>query len=189
MNIRTITLTAVIILAAMVRFIPGLPPNLKPISAIVIFGAIRYSNRSAGLALPILLVLATDIVKQLLYHSGPGFSPGFYLGMEWVYAGYIIIAVMAAVFRGTRSPATIALVTFAGACIFFALSNFGYWLEGDVEHLYPRTLGGLWECYMVALPFFRTSLYGDAIFVVVLFGGWYLAELYVPALRPAPANA
>jgi hypothetical protein len=188
MNVRTLALTAVIILAAMFRFIPGLPPNFKPISAMLIFGVIRYSNRSVSLTLPVLLVLATDVVQQILYHFGHTVKPGFYPGMEWVYGAYVVMALLASFFRGTKSPGSIAGVTLVGAFIFFVLSNFGYWLVGDLDNLYPKTPAGLLECYVAAIPFFWKSFIGDAVFALVLFGGWQLAEMYVPALRPASAS-
>ncbi len=188
MKVRTIALTALIVLAAMVRFM-DLPANFKPISAMLIFGVIRYSNRSASLAVPVLIVLATDVVQQILFNIGLTVKPGFYPGMEWVYGAYIVIALLASLFQGTRSAGAISFVTLAGACIFFALSNFGYWLVGDMDNLYPKTAAGLMACYVAAIPFFWKSLLGDAVFGLVLFGGWQLAEMYVPALRPASASA
>jgi uncharacterized membrane protein len=37
---------------------------------------------------------------------------------------------------------------------------------------YAHTLEGLIECYVLALPFFRTSLLADLVFVGVLFGAY-----------------
>jgi len=53
------------------------------------------------------------------------------------------------------------------------------WLVGD---LYPRTLDGLATCYIAAIPFFRNTLAGDAGYTVALFGGFALAQRYVPSL-------
>jgi hypothetical protein len=44
---------------------------------------------------------------------------------------------------------------------FFLISNFGVWLGGG---LYPHTLSGLGDCYALALPFFRGTLFGDWLF-------------------------
>lgn len=49
--------------------------------------------------------------------------------------------------------------------------------------MYPRTLPGLAECYVAAIPFFRNSLAGDAIFTTVLFGSFGVAERYLASLR------
>ena len=45
--------------------------------------------------------------------------------------------------------------------IFFLVSNLGVWLAG---HLYPRTFGGLIDCYIAAIPFFRGTIAGDWLF-------------------------
>jgi len=74
--------------------------------------------------------------------------------------------------------------------LFFVLTNFGVWLVSD---LYPRTAAGLVGCYIAAIPFFRNTLAGNAFYTLVLFGGFALAQRYIPVLRqelvtvPAPS--
>jgi len=53
------------------------------------------------------------------------------------------------------------------ATLFFIVSNFGTWLTGM---LYPITLTGLIECYVLAIPFYGNTLLGDVFYAVVLFG-------------------
>ena len=67
--------------------------------------------------------------------------------------------------------------------LFYFITNFGWWFPG---HLYPRTFDGLLQSYIAGIPFFRNTLLGDASFVVLLFGGFALAEKYFPILREAP---
>ena len=67
----------------------------------------------------------------------------------------------------------------SGSLVFFVVTNLGVWLVGD---LYPRTLDGLVTCYIAAIPFFRNTLAGDACYTVALFGGFALAQRYVPSL-------
>jgi hypothetical protein len=184
MKIRTIALTSIIVVAALARFLP-LPPNFAPISALVIFGAIRYGTRSAGLMVPLLVVLGTDVLREALYHSGLTPYPGFYPGMALLYATYALIGLMATLAHGTRSPVVMATVTLIGTAVFFLLTNFAAWIE--LTDLYPRTFAGLMSCFEAGIPFLRNTLSGDLAFATILFGSWELAQEYFPALRLAPA--
>ena len=67
--------------------------------------------------------------------------------------------------------------------MFFIVTNFGVWLVGN---LYPKTLAGLAGCYVAAIPFFRNTLAGNVVYTLVLFGGFALAQRYLPVLRGEP---
>ncbi len=54
-----------------------------------------------------------------------------------------------------------------GATLFFLVTNFFVWVYGNGAP-YPYTLGGLLECYTLAIPFYRNSLVGMAIYVPLL---------------------
>ncbi len=71
-----------------------------------------------------------------------------------------------------------ALATLAGSVQFLLVTNFPCW----VLHC-PQTWSGLGACYVAALPFFRNTLLGDAVFCGLLFGGLALAERGFPRLR------
>ncbi len=52
-----------------------------------------------------------------------------------------------------------------GSSIFFFLyTNFGWWL---VTNMYPHTLDGLIQAYIMGLPFFKNNLIGNLFFVPV----------------------
>jgi len=56
------------------------------------------------------------------------------------------------------------------ASLFFYLyTNFGVWLLDSWE-MYPRTLAGLMECYVMGLPFLKLNLLGNLFFIPVSFG-------------------
>ncbi len=52
---------------------------------------------------------------------------------------------------------------------FFLVSNFLVWAGGD-GMMYPKDLGGLAQCYVMALPFFGNTLAGDVLFSALFFG-------------------
>jgi hypothetical protein len=82
------------------------------------------------------------------------------------------------------SIAGIVLAAVTGSVLFFLITNFGVWLT---DGLYPRTLDGLVICYAAAIPFFRHTLAGDAVYTIVLFGGFMLMQRYFTMLREEPA--
>lgn len=185
MTVRPLALAGLILLAALSRLLPH-PPNFAPITAMAVFGAVRYLDRRTAVLAPLLALLLSDLAREALYRSGLVEQWGLYLGMWTVYGTTALVSVLGRLARGTRSPAAIAGVTLGGSCLFFLLTNFAVWAGGA---LYPRTAEGLAACYVAAIPFFRNALLGDAFYATVLFGAWALAEARVPALRPAAATA
>ena len=185
MTIRTLALAGLIVLAAMTRLLPH-PPNFAPITAMAVFGAIRYGNRRTAVIAPLLALLISDLIREVLYRQGLAPQWGLYRGMWVVYGTTALIVLMGRLARGTRSPTTIAATTLAGSCVFFVVTNFAVWAGGS---LYPHTSEGLSMCYVAAIPFFRNALLGDFTYAVVLFGVWALAEARFKVLRSAPMPA
>jgi hypothetical protein len=183
MTARTLALAGLIVAAALTRLLPH-PPNFAPITAMAVFGAIRYGSRRAAVAAPLLALLLSDLVREVLYRHGLAREWGIYKGMWVVYGTTALIVLMARLARGTRSPVVIAGTTLAGSCTFFLVTNFAVWARGS---FYPHTTEGLAACYVAALPFFRNALLGDFTYATVLFGAWALAEARFLALRPTPA--
>jgi hypothetical protein len=54
------------------------------------------------------------------------------------------------------------------------------WLYGN---LYPHTLAGYGQSLVAAIPFEKNMLLGDAIFGLILFGGFELAKSKYTTLR------
>ena len=67
------------------------------------------------------------------------------------------------------------------------ITNLGMWLFSG---FYPVTYAGLVACYTAAIPFFQNTVAGDLFYTVLLFGGFALAQHFMPRLRagePQPA--
>jgi hypothetical protein len=181
---RPLALAALIGFAVLTRLIPH-PPNFAPITAAAVFAGVAYLSRRTAVAVPLLALLLSDLIREVLFRYGLVEEWGLYRGMWVVYGTTALVALLARLAPGTRSPLTIAGVTLAGSCLFFFLTNFAVWAGGT---RYPHTPEGLATCYAAALPFFRNSLAGDCFYAAVLFGAWALAEARFPALRPAPVR-
>jgi hypothetical protein len=69
------------------------------------------------------------------------------------------------------APTVAAIV--ASSIVFFLATNFAVWAFQD---MYPRTLQGLAQCYVAALPFLDRTVFGDLAWCAALFGGAWLVQ-------------
>lgn len=177
---RFLTIAVLIFATAALRLLPHWP-NFTPVVPLALFAGAHLQNRYLAFGVPLAALLLSDIFL------------GFYPAMPFVYFGFAL-SVVIGMFMARRQNAT-RLFTGAlgGGLIFYVLSNFGVWWTST---LYPHTLGGCVEAYIAALPFLRNALLGDAVYVVLLFGGFWLAEQRftslragVPALKRSCASA
>lgn len=76
----------------------------------------------------------------------------------------------------------VALSSFGGSTLFYLVTNYAVW---QFTSLYPKTASGLLASYLAAVPFYRNSLLGDAVFSGLLFGAIELARYRVIAWRSA----
>jgi hypothetical protein len=68
---------------------------------------------------------------------------------------------------GTKAAWRWALCGVVPATAFYVATNFAVWA---FTGLYEKTLAGLAQCYLAAVPFYRTMLAGDVFFLIVLGG-------------------
>jgi hypothetical protein len=174
-NARLTLFSGMIVAAALSRILPH-PPNFAPINAIALFAGAYLANRkSFAFAVPILAMLLSDSVLEMLT------GWGFHSGMWVIYGTMALITLLGLRLAKNRSIINIGATTLAASVVFFLLTNFAVWANSG---MYPLTFAGLQACYIAALPFFQNSLAGDAFYAVVLFGGVALAERFVPSIRP-----
>jgi hypothetical protein len=171
---RLVAIVSMIAAAVVSRLIPH-PWNLTSVAAVALFAGAYVKDRRLAFLVPLAALFLSDLVL------------GFYEGMPVVYLSFALIVGVGLWLRTRRRPLAIAGATLASSVLFFGLSNLGVWAFGD---LYPRTGAGLVACFTAALPFFRGTLEGDALYSLILFGGFALLERRVAALRePGPAFA
>jgi hypothetical protein len=170
---RLIALMGAIAAAAALRLVPH-PPNFSPIDAMALFSGAYLAKRWMSFVAPVAALLVSDAVL------------GFYHGVATVYATVALIVVVGWWLSSRRSAGRIALAAVAGSVIFFVLTNFGMWLSSGI---YPLTPAGLAACYTAAIPFFQNTLAGDLFYAALLFGGFHLAETFLPGLRAGEAHS
>jgi len=175
LNTRFLTLMGMVFVAATMRLIPH-PPNFTPIAAMALFGGAYFSNKKTAFAIPLIAMYLSDLVLGLfVYDLG-----WFHATMPFVYGSFAMTVGLGFWVRRWRSPSRIGLAALASSLLFFFVPNFGVWLAGG---LYPKTLDGLMACYVAAIPFFKNTLMGHAVYTIALFGGFALIQRYYPALR------
>lgn len=181
LNTRFFTLVGIVLAAAAMRLIPH-PLNFTPMAAMALFGGAHFANKKAAFAVPLAAMYLSDLfLGFFVYDSG-----WFHGSMPFVYASFAMTVCLGLWVRRRRSPLRIGGAALLGSVLFFVVTNFGVWLSGS---LYPMTVDGLVACYVAAIPFFRHTLAGDAVYTVALFGGFALAQRYLSALREGPAAA
>ena len=170
-NPRLGALTLLILAAAATRLMPH-PPNMTSVTALSLFGGAYFARRSLAFAVPLLALLASDLVLGLYPH------------MAVQYLAFALIICIGFALQRRRRPLPIAAAVLASSLTFFVITNLGVWL---FDALYPKTLSGLAACYIAALPFLRNTLFGDALYSAILFGGFHLLEQRFETLRDRPA--
>ena len=157
---RYITLILLLTIGITTRFLPH-PANFTAIGAIAMFGGLYLPKRWAIVG-PMLAMFVSDIFI------------GFYAWqiMISVYAGFVIMGGIGLFVRQNKKISTVIGGTLLGSIIFYLFTNFAVWAFGT---MYARTLSGLTQSYVMALPFFKNSLMGDLFYTTVLVGGCELA--------------
>ena len=145
---------SLIIILAFARLIPH-PPNFTPIIAVAIISGYFFKNFN----LSVLILLAAMLISDLFI--------GFYKNIIFVYLSLIFITFIFHKISSNISFKNLFIYGFAGSVIFFVISNFGVWALGSPgvnDIAYEKTLSGLIECYVFAIPFFGNSYLSTLIF-------------------------
>ncbi len=154
-----------ILFAAFSRLIPH-APNFTPVISIALFAGAYLKKRYAFLV-PVAALFLSDAVI------------GFYdLGsMAFVYGTLLLIAALGLMLEKKISAGRILGLSLSGAVIFFITTNFAVWLFPG--SMYPKTLAGLAQCYVMAIPFFGNTMLSTLIYSAAMFGVYELADKYV----------
>jgi len=171
---RLLALLTAIFAAAAMRLVPH-PPNFAPIAAMALFSGAQMPKRALSFVVPFAALAISDVLLG-----------GFYPGMNFVYASFALTVLIGWAIARRKNPLMIGAAAVASSVLFFILTNFGMWLFSGI---YPVTREGLIACYVAAIPFFQNTLAGDLFYTALLFGGFALAERFLPAIRQRPLVA
>lgn len=152
------------------RLLPH-PANLAPMGAIALFGGAVLPRKLAWWV-PVTAMVASDGVL------------GFYHGIVFTWVGFLLVALYGMGLRSRTNWLRVPLGVAGGSVIFFLVSNFGVWAQGQ---LYAHTWSGLVQCYQMALPFYRNTFLGDLLYSVLLFAAYAYAQRVAAAGLKAEA--
>ena len=170
-----ITFLLLIVVAAVYRVIPGRPVNFAPQIAMALFAGAVVKDKLWAIALPILSMLISDLLYQVLYINGLTDIPGFYVGQWQNYILFAAITFIGFMIKKIK-VLNVLLASLAAPTAFFIVSNFVVWSgwQGTRGLNRPKTFEGLLMCYADALPFYLNSVYACIFFSAVLFGSYVL---------------
>lgn len=170
--------------ASLYRAWPGRPYGFAPQMAMALFAGAVIKDKRWAFILPLLSMLISDVLYQLLYINGLTDIQGFYTG-QWT--NYLLIGGITAFGFLLKKINVVRVAAFSmtGSILFFLASNFTVWLGGGgLGH--PKTFDGLMLCYYDGLAFLRdygfvkgfygNLFIGDLFFCAVLFGSYYLVS-------------
>ena len=129
-------------------------PNFTPVIAIALFSGL-YLKKSQSIILPLALLAITDSIL------------GFHPTMPFVWGGMVLCVLIGQKLREKRSTKTVFAGSLISAFTFFLVSNVGVWLVGG---LYPLTIKGLADCFIMAIPFFKMELLSTLSYSFLLCG-------------------
>lgn len=150
-------------------------PNFAPVAALALFAGYFFGHRGLALGVP----LAVMFISDRLVDAG-----GYALPLMLTVYALLSLPVFFRSFvrrffnlQNSSAPRAVGSVLGLLGCsltcslIFFFGTNFAVWATSS---WYEPTWAGLMSCFASAIPFFRYTLAGDAIFAVSLFGSYAL---------------
>ena len=133
------------------RVIPH-PSNFTPILAVGIFSGFYFRNFLLGFFIVVVSMFLGDL--YLGFHSTMFFT---YVSL----AAAVAIGILIKYFKFTE-------ILFGGltsSICFFIITNFGAWLTLE---MYEKNLTGLFQSYVLAIPFFHNTLLSTFLYLILL---------------------
>jgi hypothetical protein len=182
-----LTAVGMAVTAGVIRLLPHLP-NFTPVGALGLFAGGRLRLWQA-FAVCFLVMAASDLLGPI-YGYKP-FNP-------FVYTCFFANVLLGRLFLRKGGPWRVPVVSLFASLLFFVVTNFGVWAGSDGS-VYPKTMAGLIECYVAALPFagnwntdgtkFFFGTVGGDLAYSILFFGLYAVILHVLHRRKASQPA
>ena len=149
--------TMLIIILITLGICSRLVPHLSQFTAIlaVAFFAGLYLKGWKAIAIPLAVMVISDVII------------GFHDTMFYTWGSMITISAIGLGLQKQKSFAIVLGGSIASALVFFVITNFGAYLS-----LYPHTMAGLRECYILAIPFFRSTLISTVAYSLVLYAAF-----------------
>jgi hypothetical protein len=164
-----------ILASSLYRVWPERPFGFAPQWAMAVFAGAVVKDKKWAFLLPLLSMLVSDTVYQILYNNGVSQIWGFYGGQWLNYFLFGSLTIFGFVIAKRISVVNVLAASLAAPSAFFLLSNFTVWISGG-GYQRPITGAGLLQCYADGVPFYQMSLLATPVFAAVLFGAYFLVN-------------
>jgi hypothetical protein len=175
-----VSFVLLVLIASLYRLLPGRPLGFAPQIAMALFSGSIIKNKRYSFLLPILSMLLSDILYEVLFQFKISPIVGFYNGQVENYLLFASVTLIGFLIR-KQNWLQIFAGALAGATFYFLVSNCLVWIAGGLalNNLpYAKSWDGLISCYTAAIPFYQGSLIATVFFSVVLFGGYSIFTKY-----------
>lgn len=156
-----VSIFVIILLAVVSRLIPH-APNFAPIGGLALFSGSNFKNKIA-LLIPLAAMFISDIFL------------GFHKTIFYVYVSFIVIVLIGGLIKNNKWQ-SLLLASLTSSVLFFLITNFGVWASFD---MYPKTIDGLMQSYVMGLPFFRNTVLSDLFYSFSFFYGYRFLSNFV----------
>jgi hypothetical protein len=151
---------SLIMIAILFRTIWHVGPNIEFVTTATILAAV-YLGPRWSIVVPIASIFVSDMIIG---------NTSIYL---FTWSAYIVIGLVALLLRVGRVKAcsrirrwSVLLASGIGSGVWFYLwTNFGVWYM-DSWNMYPDTIDGLIQSYVMGLPFLRYTILGNVLFTI-----------------------
>lgn len=149
--IKPLIAVLLVLVAFLFRTIWHIAPNVEFVTTASLLAATFLGRKYA-----VMVPLATMFVSDAVIGNNSIFI--------FTWSAYIFIGLGGLMLRSLKShPKKLILASsfqsLASAVFFYLYTNFGVWLLW--RGMYPKTLGGLLDCYLMGLPFLKLNLLGN----------------------------
>ena len=165
----------IILIAVLIRLFPH-APNFAPIAAMALLGG-TYLNKKYSLFIVFGTLIVSDYLllyinpfSAELFNFSRVYSPNNLIHSTtlFVYASFLITAIMGIWLKGHKSFKNVLTAALSSSILFFLVTNFGVWVQGA----YARDITGLFESYVMGIPFFKYTVLGDLFYTGFFFGSF-----------------
>lgn len=128
--------------------------NFTAVGGIALFAAAFFTRKQMAFLVVGLGMMISDLII------------GFHDQMLAVYGAYFLMIIVGFLLNLNSSRTKRFSVAITASVLFFLVTNMAVWSAGV---LYPLTIEGLKQSYLMGLPFFRTQILSDLIITFALF--------------------
>ncbi len=161
------------------RLIPHLP-NFTSINALALVSGTKL-NSKVNFLIPIITIALSDYLLLYIspFNSSLNFNhvyplkAMFHSTTVYVWASLLISVLTGWIIKEHQSPYIYLISSIFISVQFFIITNFGVWATSK---MYPPTLNGLIDCYIMGFSFFKWTLLGDMFYTTLFFSFFALSK-------------